>query len=136
MSHIFLTGSYPLVGASLLIQDSEIAESLGVSSPKQTDPPVRVNDRLQPSQDNRRRASTGSSTVSDAGSTNEVDSDSRIQYDHSLNKSYGMHSNSCIFTFFWLGIIASPSHLALITLSHPRGKLKPNFPKCNCLIYC
>lgn len=88
---MFLTASCLLVGVSLLIQDSEIAETLGVSSPKQTDPLVRVSDRLQASQDNRRRASTGSSTVSDAGSANEVDSDSRIQYDHSFNKSYGIH---------------------------------------------
>ena len=88
----FLMGSCPLVGVSLLIQDSEIAETFGVSSPKQTEPPVRVSDQLQSSQDNRRRASTGSSSVSDAGSTNEVDNDSRIQYDHSFNKSYGMHT--------------------------------------------
>ena len=103
---IFLIGSCPLIGVSLLIQDSEIAETLGVSSPKQTDSPVTVSDRLQSSQDNRRRASTGSSTVSDAGSTNEVDNDSRIQYDHSFNKSLGMHKSSCIISlqFLWLGI--------------------------------
>lgn len=76
-------------GVSLLIQDSEIAESLGISSPKV--PPVsRGSDRLQSSQDHRRRASTGSSSVSDAGSTSEVDSDSRIQYNQSFNKSYGV----------------------------------------------
>ena len=89
---------------SLLIQDSEIAETLGVSSPKQTDSPVRVSDQLQSSQDNRRRASTGSSTVSDAGSTNEVDSDSRIQYGHSFNKSFGMHTSIISLQFLWLGI--------------------------------
>lgn len=100
---MFLTGSCLLVGVSLLIQDSEIAETLGVSSPKQTDPLVRVSDRLQASQDNRRRASTGSSTVSDAGSANEVDSDSRIQYDHSFDKSYGMHTNSCIIGLQFYG---------------------------------
>ena len=93
MFHI--TGLCPLVGVSLLIQDSEIAETLGVSSPKQTDSTVRVSDQLQPSQDSRRRASTGSSSVSDAGSANEVDSDSRVQYNHSFNKSYGMHSSNC-----------------------------------------
>ena len=88
---------------SLLIQDSEFAETLGVSSPEQTDPLVRMNDRLQPSEDKRRRASTGSSSVSDTGSTNEVDSDSRIQYDHSFNKSYGMHASSCISTLQFYG---------------------------------
>lgn len=86
----------------LLIQDSEIAESLGVSSPKETDPPVRVSEQLQSSQDSRRRASTGSSTVSDAGSTNEVDSD-RVQYNHSFNKSYGMHTSSCVFSLQFYG---------------------------------
>ena len=82
---------WTLVGVSLLIQDSEIAESLGVSSPKQAETPVRASDRLQASQDNRRRASTGSSTVSDTGSTGEMDNDNRIQYNHSFNKSYGMY---------------------------------------------
>lgn len=86
----FYTRACTLVGVSLLIQDSEIGESLGVSSPKQTETPVMVNSQLQTSQDNRRRASTGSSSVSEVGSTGEVDSDSRIQFNHSFNKSYGM----------------------------------------------
>jgi len=104
---------------SLLIQDSEIAVTLGVSSPKETDPLVRVNDQLQPSQDSRRRTSTGGSSVSDAGSTNEVDSDTRIQYDHSFNKLYGMHTNSCISSLQFYGCekIASAFHLMLIALS-------------------
>lgn len=88
----FYTWACTLVGVSLLIQDSEIAESLGVSSPKQTEKPVMVNSQLQTSQDNRRRASTGSSSVSEVGSTSEVDSDSRMQFNHSFNKSYGMCS--------------------------------------------
>ncbi|KAL9952137.1 hypothetical protein ACROYT_G039347 [Oculina patagonica] len=86
-----------LGGVSLLIQDSEIAESLGVSSPKQTETPVMVSSQLQTSQDNRRRASTGSSTVSDGGSTSEVDSDSRIQYNHPFNKSYDLSTVQGLF---------------------------------------
>lgn len=56
-----------LAGVSLLIQDSEIAESQGISAPRKDDDSVKtgVHDALQ---GNRRRASTGSSTISEAGS--------------------------------------------------------------------
>lgn len=89
---LIFTWSYTLVGVSLLIQDSEIAESLGVSSPKQSDTPVMMSPQLQTSQDNRRRASTGSSSVSEVGSVSEVEGDSRIQFNRSFNKSYGMYN--------------------------------------------
>lgn len=58
-----------LGGVSLFIQDSEIAESQGIFSPKQDDAPVSAG--VQDPQETRRRASTGSSTISDAGS--EID---------------------------------------------------------------
>lgn len=73
---------------SLLIQDSETAESLGISFPK-IDSVSHGVERPQASQENRRRASTGSSSVSETGSTSEVDSGSRIQYGQPFNKSYG-----------------------------------------------
>ena len=60
-------------GVSLLVQDSEIAESQGIASPKQDDTPARVSDHLQAPQDARRRASTGSSPISEAGSTGTLD---------------------------------------------------------------
>lgn len=78
-------------GVSLLIQDSEIAESLGISSPKQVDSSVRVADRLQAPQDHRRRASTGSSTISETGSTGtEVDSVGQLGFNQQPFQSYGM----------------------------------------------
>ena len=58
-----------MAGVSLFIQDSEIAESQGIFSPKQDDAPVSAG--VQDPQETRRRASTGSSTISDAGS--EID---------------------------------------------------------------
>lgn len=81
---------------SLLIQDSETAESLGISSPKMDSVSHGV-ERPQASQENRRRASTGSSSVSETGSTSEVDSGSRIQYSQPFNKSYGACRNSNAF---------------------------------------
>lgn len=83
-------------GMSLLIQDSETAESLGISSPKMDSVSHGV-ERPQASQENRRRASTGSSSVSETGSTSEVDSGSRIQYSQPFNKSYGACRNSNAF---------------------------------------
>ena len=83
-------------GMSLLIQDSETAESLGISSPKMDSVSHGV-ERPQASQENRRRASTGSSSVSETGSASEVDSGSRIQYSQPFNKSYGACRNSNAF---------------------------------------
>lgn len=83
-------------GMSLLIQDSETAESLGISSPKMDSVSHGV-ERPQASQENRRRASTGSSSVSETGSASEVDSGSRIQYSQPFSKSYGACRNSNAF---------------------------------------
>ena len=55
-----------LAGVSLLIQDSEIAESQGISAPRQDDDSVKTG--VNAPQGNRRRASTGSSTISETGS--------------------------------------------------------------------
>ena len=78
-------------GVSLLIQDSEIAESLGVTVPMPSVvPSSRVDGQSQASQENRRRASTGSSTISDTGSSNEVDSGGRMGFNHQPFQCYGM----------------------------------------------
>lgn len=58
-----------LGGVSLLIQDSEIPESQGISAPRQDDDPVKTG--VHAPQESRRRASTGSSTISETGS--EID---------------------------------------------------------------
>lgn len=70
-----------LVGVSLLIQDSEIPESQGISAPRQDDDPVKTG--VPAPQENRRRASTGSSTISETGS--EIDG-----YGQPILQAYGM----------------------------------------------
>ena len=81
-------------GVSLLVQDSEIAESQGIASPKQDDTPARVSDHLQAPQDARRRASTGSSPISEAGSTGTLDSVGQLGFSQQSVQSNGtcMHS--------------------------------------------
>ena len=79
-------------GVSLLVQDSEIAESQGIASPKQGDTPARVSDHLQAPQDARRRASTGSSPISEAGSTGTLDSVGQLGFSQQSVQSIGMHS--------------------------------------------
>ena len=87
----YYIGHSPL-GVSLLIQDSEIAESQGITFPKQADAPAKVSDHLQAPQDHRRRASTGSSTISETGSTgtNEVEGVGQLGYNQQPVQSYGM----------------------------------------------
>ena len=81
-------------GVSLLVQDSEIAESQGIASPKQDDTSARVSDHLQAPQDARRRASTGSSPISEAGSTGTLDSVGQLGFSQQSVQSNGtcMHS--------------------------------------------
>ena len=79
-------------GVSLLVQDSEIAESQGIVSPKQDETPARVSDHLQAPQDARRRASTGSSPISEAGSTGTLDSVGQLGFSQQSVQSNGMHS--------------------------------------------
>lgn len=86
-----------LGGVSLLIQDSEFAESQGISSPRQADAPVSVADRLQAPQGNRRRASTGSSAVSETGSTVEVDSAGNHVYNQQPFQSYDLSTVRGLF---------------------------------------
>ena len=81
-------------GVSLLVQDSEIAESQGIASPKQDDTSARASDHLQAPQDARRRASTGSSPISEAGSTGTLDSVGQLGFSQQSVQSNGtcMHS--------------------------------------------
>ena len=93
-SHIFYYTLHDhfFSGVSLLVQDSEIAESQGIASPKQDDTPARVSDHLQAPQDARRRASTGSSPISEAGSTGTLDSVGQLGFSQQSVQSNGMHS--------------------------------------------
>ena len=93
-SHIFYytVHDHFFSGVSLLVQDSEIAESQGIASPKQDDTSARVSDHLQAPQDARRRASTGSSPISEAGSTGTLDSVGQLGFSQQSVQSNGMHS--------------------------------------------
>ena len=93
-SHIFYytLHGHSFSGLSLLVQDSEIAQSQGIASPKQDDTSALVSDHLQAPQDARRRASTGSSPISEAGSTGTLDSVGQLGFSQQSVQSNGMHS--------------------------------------------
>ena len=93
-SHIFYytLHGHSFSGVSLLVQDSEIAESQGIASPKQDDTAARVSDHLQAPQDARRRASTGSSPISETGSTGTLDSVGQLGFSQQSVQSNGMRS--------------------------------------------
>ena len=109
---------------SLLIQDSETAESLGISSPK-IDSVSHGVERPQASQENRRRASTGSSSVSETGSTSEVDSGSRIQYGQPFNKSYGTCRYNNAFAEVSIRPLKRSDDLLKIASPHPLSFIPP-----------